>query len=216
MSIKKAVKSYIKKISKNEPTNKGLWDKIQDLVSGRKKYIMHGGKKIIGPREGKGFLIHPSAYSNGFAAKLYKDLGGSWKKEAKSKRDKGSDHGGLDAWFDKDTPWGNWIAITPVKKTVTLENGKKKTYLPGDIVGPCGISNSKEWKDVTQDGKQPLKCMARPQAEKYTREERALLSKNKRKKEKEQGKSTKVTLTPSFGDKAKKIIEKVKKNKSKK
>lgn len=210
MNIKKAVKSYIKKISKNEPTNKDLWDKIQDLVSGRKQFIMHRNKKIVGPRDGKGFLIHPSAYSNGYAAKLYKELGGGWKKESKSKRDKGSDHGGLDAWFDKETPWGNWIAITPVKKTITLENGKKKTYLPGDIVGPCGISNSEEWKDVTENGKQPLKCMARPQAEKYTREERAALAKNKRKKEKEQGKSTKVTLTPSFGEKAKKILKKLK------
>lgn len=149
-----------------------------------------------------------SAYSNGYAAKLYKELGGTWTKEAKTKRDRGSDHGGLDAWFDKKTPWGDWVAITPVKHTVTLENGKKKTYTPGDIVGPCGISNSPEWKDVTQNGTQPLKCMARPQAEKYTKKERAELAKNKMKKEKEQGKSTEVTRTPSFGDKAKKIIKK--------
>jgi hypothetical protein len=208
MDYKKIVKSYISKKSKNEPSNKELWDKIQDLVAGRKKFIVHKGEKIIGPRDGKGFLIHPSAYSNGFASKLYKELGGTWKKVAKSKRDKGSEHGGLDAWFDKKTPWGDWVAITPVKKTITLENGKKKTYKPGDIVGPCGISSSKEWKDVTDNGRQPLKCMARPQAEKYTRKERAELAKYKRKKEKEQGKSTKVTLTPSFGDKAKKIIDK--------
>lgn len=209
MSLKKIVKSYLLKKSKNEPTNKDLWGKIQDLVAGRKKFIIYNNKKIVGPRDGKGFLIHPSAYSNGWAAKKYKELGGGWKKEAKSKRDKGSEHGGLDAWFDKKTPWGNWIAITPVKKTVTLENGEKKTYLPGDIVGPCGISNSEEWKNITDNGKQPLKCMARPQAEKYTRKERAELAKFKRKKEKEQGKSTKVTLTPSFGEKAKKIIKKV-------
>jgi hypothetical protein len=208
MNYKKIVKSYISKKSKNEPTNKSLWDKIQDLVAGRKKSIIHDGKKIKGPRGGKGFLIHPSAYSNGYASKLYKELGGTWKKEAKSKRDRGSEHGGLDAWFDKKTPWGDWVAITPVKKTITLENGKKKTYKPGDIVGPCGISNSKDWKDITNNGKQPLKCMARPQAEKYTRKERAELAKYKRKKEKEQGNSTKVTLTPSFGDKAKKIIDK--------
>jgi hypothetical protein len=211
MNIKKAVKSYIEKKSRNVPSNKELWDKIQDLVAGRKSFINYKGKRIEGPRGGKGFKIHPSAYSNGWSAKKYKELGGTWKKEAKSKRDRGSDHGGLDAWFDKKTPWGDWVAITPVKHTVTLENGDKKTYTPGDIVGPCGISNSKEWSKITENGTQPLKCMARPQAEKYTKKERAELAKNKMKKEKEQGKSTKVTLTPSFGDKAKEIIKKKKK-----
>jgi hypothetical protein len=210
--IRKILSSYLV-LSKNEPTNKSLWERVLKLTKGELKTVTHNGVTVNAPNEGKGFKIYPSAYSNGWAAKTYKSLGGNWKKISKAKRDKGSDHGGLDAWFGKDTPWGNWVAITPVKKTITDDKGKSKTYLPGDIVGPCGISKSKDWKDVTKDGTQPLKCMAKNQALKYTREERAALAKNKMKKEKEQGKSTKVVKTPSFGDKAKKVIKKLKESK---
>jgi len=48
--------------SDNEPTNPKLWRKVQALVRGERKTLEHGGKKIQGPRGGKGFVKHPSAY----------------------------------------------------------------------------------------------------------------------------------------------------------
>ncbi len=64
---------------KNEPTNKELWSKIQSLVSGKVSSIEYNGKTIEGPNNGKGFKVHPSAYSNGWASGKYKELGGDWK-----------------------------------------------------------------------------------------------------------------------------------------
>lgn len=51
--------------SKNVPTNPKLWAKAQ--AAAKRKYA-----------------VHPSAYSNSFAAKKYRAEGGKWKK-AKSK-----------------------------------------------------------------------------------------------------------------------------------
>ena len=64
---------------KNEPTNKELWSKIQSLVSGKVASIEYNGKTVDGPNNGKGFRVHPSAYSNGWASAKYKELGGDWK-----------------------------------------------------------------------------------------------------------------------------------------
>ena len=63
----------------NVPTNTNLWKRIQKLVSGEISHIIYNKKKIKGPNEGTGFKKHPSAYSNGWAVKLYNDLGGEWK-----------------------------------------------------------------------------------------------------------------------------------------
>jgi len=136
-------------------------------------------------------------------------------KSAKNKRDKGSEHGGLDAWFKGHgqgkskakgkAPYGDWVAITPVKNTIEKDNGKKKTYEAGDIVGPCGISKDPEWKDITDNGNDPLKCMPRQKAHDLSKDERAELAKNKRKKEKSEPDSKKPVKTPTFGEKAKEI-----------
>ena len=64
---------------KNEPTNKELWSKIQSLVSGKVASIEYNGNTVDGPNNGKGFRVHPSAYSNGWASAKYKELGGDWK-----------------------------------------------------------------------------------------------------------------------------------------
>jgi hypothetical protein len=72
-------KGKITEEKKNEPTNKGLWSKIQSLVSGKVSSIEHNGKTIDGPNNGKGFRVHPSAFSNGWASAKYKELGGDWK-----------------------------------------------------------------------------------------------------------------------------------------
>jgi hypothetical protein len=88
------------------------------------------------------------------------------------------------------------VAITPVKKKV-----KDKTYQPGDIVGPCGISKEDEWADITDDGKDPLKCMPRNKAHDMPKKERADLAKEKQKAEKKDGdRGKKPTSTPTFKD----------------
>jgi hypothetical protein len=71
----------ISEASENEPTNPELWSKVQDLVAGRSSSMEHGGETIEGPNGGKGFDVHPSAYSNAWASKLYKRLGGGWRKK---------------------------------------------------------------------------------------------------------------------------------------
>lgn len=132
--------------------------------------------------------------------------------KGKAKKDVGK--GGLDEWFsghgqgknkDKgEATWGDWVAISPVKRTITKEDGTKKTYEAGDIIGPCGsLTDDPNWKDLTQGGKSPLKCMARPKAHKMKKEERAELAKNKMKAEK--GNNTqKPTMTPTFKKEEKK------------
>ena len=72
----------IKTASENEPTNPGLWAKVQALAKGEQASMTHGGKTINGPNDGKGFTVFLSAYANGWANKVYKDLGGGWKKKA--------------------------------------------------------------------------------------------------------------------------------------
>ena len=85
-------KEYKEYLGKNEiiqekkasvPTNKGLWDKAIRLVKGTKhggsSYVTVNGKRYDAPNDGKGFSTYPSAYSNSYAAKMYKKWGGSWK-----------------------------------------------------------------------------------------------------------------------------------------
>lgn len=118
--------------------------------------------------------------------------------------------GGLSEWFaghgggkpDDRSQWGDWIAVTPVQKTIKREDGSKKTYKPGDIVGPCAVSGEPEWKDVTNDGDDPLKCMPREKAHDMSRSERAELAKAKMKAEKEKGDSKKPVKTPTFEKKS--------------
>ena len=186
------------------------------------------GKEYEAPNDGKGYERYPSAYANGWALNLYSDLGGGWKKapkktesenkkasvqsvlekyaRGKAKKDVGN--GGLDEWFsghgqgksksDGEATWGDWVAISPVKKTITKDDGKKKTYEPGDIIGPCGdVSSDDNWKSLTNNGKSPFKCMPRKKVHQIPKGERAELAKNKQKAEKDNN-SSKPTNTPTF------------------
>jgi superoxide dismutase/predicted kinase len=120
----------------------------------------------------------------------------------KAKKDVG--HGGLDEWFSghggakgkgEEATWGDWVAISPVKKT--LDSGKK--VKPGDIVGPCGISDDPDWKEITKGGKDPLKCMPRQKAHDMPKKERAEKAKEKLKAErKDSDRRKKPTMTPTF------------------
>jgi hypothetical protein len=126
---------------------------------------------------------------------------------------KNTGKGGLDTWFaghgggkpDERATWGDWVSITPVKKTITKEDGSKKTYEPGDIVGPCGISSDPEWSSITENGKKPLKCMPREKAHDMPKKDRAELAKNKKKQE---SGGKKPTNTPTFSEEAKEVVDK--------
>jgi starvation-inducible DNA-binding protein len=226
--------SALRNASKNVPVDETLWGEIQALAKGESsKPISRGGVSINPVNGGKGFETFPSAYANGWALAQYKRLGGKWKKEGRenledlssrvaerysAKRDdpkmKNTGKGGLGTWFaghgggapDDRARWGDWIAITPVKHTITKEDGDKKTYEPGDIVGPCAVSSEPEWKDVTSGGKKPLKCMPREKAWEMSKEDRASLAKKKRREEaKHRGK--KPVNTPTFSDEAKEVTK---------
>jgi len=181
----------------NEPTNESLWEKCKETAKAR-------------------YTKWPSAYAVGHALKLYKDEGGGWKKkaalshEARGKAKKDVGHGGLDEWFSGhgegkskgEATWGDWVAISPVKKKIETELAdgtvKTKTIYPGDIVGPCGVSEDANWKDVTKGGKDPLKCMPRQKAHDMDKAERAELAKAKMKAEKSEGNGKKPVMTPTF------------------
>jgi hypothetical protein len=134
---------------------------------------------------------------------------------------KNTGKGGLGTWFaghgggnpDDRATWGDWIAVTPVKHTITKEDGEKKTYEPGDIVGPCAVSSEKEWADVTSGGKKPLKCMPREKAWGMSKEERAQLAKKKRREEAKH-RGQKPVNTPTFSEEAKEITKKARLKKS--
>lgn len=126
---------------------------------------------------------------------------------AKGKAKKDVGHGGLDEWFsghDKgpgEAQWGDWVAISPVKRTITREDGTKKTYKPGDIIGPCGsLTDDPDWKDLTRGGKTPFKCMARPKAHDMPKAERAEKAREKMKVQEKAPKGKKPVFTPTFKD----------------
>jgi hypothetical protein len=131
---------------------------------------------------------------------------------------KNTGKGGLGTWFaghgggdpDDRATWGDWIAVTPIKHTITKPDGKKKTYEPGDIVGPCAVSSEPDWKDVTSGGKKPLKCMPREKAWQMSKKDRASLAKKKRREEAKH-RGQKPVNTPTFNEKAKEITKKKKK-----
>ena len=127
---------------------------------------------------------------------------------------KNTGKGGLSTWFaghgggkpDDRATWGDWIAITPIKHTVEKEDGTKKEYEAGDIVGPCAISSSKEWAEVTSKGKKPMKCMPREKAYQMSKEDRATLAKKKRREEAKH-RGQKPVNTPTFSGEAKELIK---------
>jgi len=130
---------------------------------------------------------------------------------AKGKAKKDVGHGGLDEWFSGhgqgaskapgEAQWGDWVAISPVKRTITREDGTKKTYQPGDILGPCGaLTDDPEWKDLTRGGKTPFKCMARPKAHDMDKKERADKAREKMKVQEKAPKGKKPVNTPTFKD----------------
>lgn len=74
---------YTTESRENSPTNKKLWDKALRLAKGTRNggssYVTVDGKRYDAPNDGKGYEEYPSAYSNSYAAKMYKKWGGTWK-----------------------------------------------------------------------------------------------------------------------------------------
>jgi 2'-5' RNA ligase len=54
--------------SDNEPSNPGLWAKVQALTKGEKASITVNGKKVNGPNDGKGFTVFPCVPVDGAEA----------------------------------------------------------------------------------------------------------------------------------------------------
>ena len=142
---------------------------------------------------------------------------GAWDptlREARGKAKKDVGHGGLDEWFSghggakgkgEGATWGDWVAISPVTKT--LDSGKKVEK--GDIVGDCGISDDPDWKEITKGGKDPLKCMPRQKAHDMPKAERAEKAKAKQRAEKaDSNRGKKPTMTPTF-DKKKARLQRI-------
>jgi 2'-5' RNA ligase len=57
-----------RRASDNEPTNPGLWAKVQALTKGEKASITVNGKKVNGPNDGKGFTVFPCVPVDGAEA----------------------------------------------------------------------------------------------------------------------------------------------------
>ena len=76
-----AYRYLIAKSKKNVPTKPELWDKVIEMAKGDRKSVSEGGVTVNAPNDGDGFEKYPTAYANGWASKVYGDLGGEWKVE---------------------------------------------------------------------------------------------------------------------------------------
>ena len=124
----------MEKRAENEPTNPDLWSRAQ--AAARSKYD-----------------VHPSAYSNAFASKWYKEKGGKWKKKNKKKKASFEVLADLRKWFKEE-----WVDISRKDK-----EGKHP---------PCGRSDADK-------GAYP-KCQPKSKAKKMTKKEKENSSKRKR------------------------------------
>ena len=147
---------------KRSPTNPELWDRVLKLTRGDVSYITVDGERYNGPRDGKGFKKHPSAYSNSWACKLYKQLGGGWRDVRMSMERVAARVAGLDKWHKE-----KWVAIDT----------------QGNIVGDCAQSDKRPKE--TRGGQDPIKCLPMAKAQSMTKEQRALAANRKKRTERE-------------------------------
>jgi len=143
---------------KNTPTNKKLWDKALRLAKGTKNggasYVTVGTKRHDAPNGGKGFDTYPSAYANSFAAKKYKEWGGSWKTNEDLREwyneewvridTQGNITGECGTMKDKDAP----TRCLPKKKAKSLTKSERKATVAkkkeGGKKGKKYVSNTKK------------------------------------------------------------------------
>jgi len=166
----KYIKRFEEKLnesSENKPTNKKLWDKALRLAKGTRNggssYVTVDGKRYDAPNDGKGYEQYPSAYSNSYAAKMYKKWGGSWKtnedlrdwhKEEWVRIDtQGNITGDCGTMKDKDAP----TRCLPKKKAQSLTKAERKATVDkkkkGGNKGKQFVKNTKKSKVSNKDRK---------------------------------------------------------------
>ena len=140
----------ISEASKNKPTNPQLW----------------GRAKAEAKRK---FKVYPSAYANGYAAKKYKEWGGSWKTVSESTLDED-----LRDWFDE-----KWVDIS------RKDGGKHPE---------CGASAGKGHRKSDSNKAYP-RCVPKSTASKMSKKEKEQQSRRKRSAQsKSKGKQTFVSV----------------------
>lgn len=72
---------YLVSKTVNVPKDQKLWDEVIAMAKGNKKSVTRGEVTFNAPNDGDGFEKYPSAYANGWASKVYGDLGGEWTTE---------------------------------------------------------------------------------------------------------------------------------------
>lgn len=142
--------------SKNEPNDPELWSRAK--AAAKKK-----------------FKVYPSAYANAWAAKWYKEKGGTWSKKKKNSKAEDQENAvhedsGLGKWFNKE----KWVDISRKDKS-----GKHPE---------CGRSKAKS-------GKYP-KCRPKAEADRMSKKEKESATRQKRdaeRKNPKKGKGNKPT-----------------------
>jgi hypothetical protein len=159
------------KTRKNIPNDENLWQKALRLAKGTKHggsaSVRHDGEKYDAPNDGKGFDVYPSAYSNSYAAKMYKKWGGTWRKNTSINEDLRDWH--KEEWVRIDTqgnikgecgsmPDGKKMQrCLPKKKAKSMTKAERKATVDkkvkGDSEGKQFVSNTEKAKVTKSDRK---------------------------------------------------------------
>jgi hypothetical protein len=156
-------KAILREDEENEPKDEDLWQDVLAVTKGEKDSVSANGETVEAPNDGDGFDVYPSAYSNGWATKMYNKLGGEWKtvdenvtKTAIKLGLMGED---LDQWFDEE-----WVDISE-----TDEDGNHP---------PCGETHDTPERMENPEENYP-KCVPKSKAKDMTEKEKEELVKKK-------------------------------------
>lgn len=62
-----------------EPTNETLWERVLEVVNGKRRQYTQSGRTINSPNHGRGYRHMPNPKGIAWAVKQYKGFGGGWK-----------------------------------------------------------------------------------------------------------------------------------------
>lgn len=163
MSKVKRALQIVSEDEENVPTDKDLWQDVIAVTKGEKDSVSANGKTVEAPNDGDGFDVYPSAYANGWAAKMYKKLGGEWKTKDENVTRMAVKLGmlneDLDQWFDEE-----WVDISE-----TDEDGNHP---------PCGETSDTGEREMDPEKNYP-KCVPKSKAKDMTEKEKEELVKSK-------------------------------------
>ena len=149
----------------NEPKDEDLWQDVLAVTKGEKDSVSANGETVEAPNDGDGFDVYPSAYSNGWATKMYNKLGGEWKTVDENVTKKAIKLGlmgeDLDQWFDEE-----WVDISE-----TDEDGNHP---------PCGETHDTPERMENPEENYP-KCVPKSKAKDMTEKEKEELVRKKQK-----------------------------------